>query len=201
MTGRIVKAGATSRLLVAILALAVAAFTVLQIKDTAVEPVPEFAPVTVEVQSEALGLSAQEVEDLVTVPLESNLLSGVAWVDQMRSSSIPGLSSIIMTFEDGTDPIRARQVVQERLTQGALLTNASKAPVMLQPTSAANRVMMIGLSAKDQSLVDLSVLSRWTLRPKLMSVEGVANVSVWGMRPPAPGPGGPGPDAAARRHP
>ena len=182
MTSRIVKAGATSRLLVAILALVVAGFTVLQMKDTAVEPVPEFAPVTVEVQSEALGLSAQEVEDLVTVPLESNLLSGVAWVDQMRSSSIPGLSSIIMTFEDGTDPIRARQVVQERLTQGALLTNAAKAPVMLQPTSSANRVMMIGLSARDQSLVDLSVLSRWTLRPKLMSVEGVANVTVWGMR-------------------
>ena len=182
MTGRIVKAGATSRLLVAILAFVVAGFTVVQMKDTAVEPVPEFAPVTVEVQSEALGLSAQEVEDLVTVPLESNLLSGVAWVDKMRSSSIPGLSSIIMTFEDGTDPIRARQVVQERLTQGALLTNASKAPVMLQPTSSANRVAMIGLTAKDQSLVDLSVLSRWTLRPKLMSVEGVANVSVWGMR-------------------
>ena len=182
MSGRIVNAGATSRLLVVIVALAVSAFTVLQMKDTAVEAVPEFAPVTVEVQSEALGLSAQEVEDLVTVPLESNLLSGVAWVDQMRSSSIPGLSSIIMTFEDGTDPIRARQVVQERLTQGALLTNASKAPVMLQPTSSANRVMMIGLSARDQSLLDLSVLSRWTLRPKLMSVEGVANVTVWGMR-------------------
>ena len=146
------------------------------------EPVPEFAPVTVEVQAEALGLSAQEVEDLVTVPLESNLLSGVAWVDRMQSSSIAGLSSVVMTFEEGTDPLRARQVVQERLTQGALLTNASKAPVMLQPTSAANRVMMVGLSSQDQDLVDLSVLSRWTIRPKLMSVQGVANVAVWGMR-------------------
>ncbi len=73
-------------------------------------------------------------------------------------------------------------MVQERLTQGALLTNASKAPVMLQPVSAANRVMMIGLSSQDQSLMDLSVLSRWTIRPKLMSVQGVANVAVWGMR-------------------
>lgn len=182
MIGRIVRVGAASRVLVAIVALAVAVFGVAQLVMTPVEAVPEFAPVTVEVQSEALGLSAQEVEDLVTVPLESNLLSGVAWVDRMQSTSLPGLSSVVMTFEEGTDPIRARQVVQERLTQGALLTNASKAPVMLQPTSSANRVMMIGLSARDQTLVDLSVLSRWTIRPKLMSVEGVANVAVWGMR-------------------
>ena len=182
MIGRIVGAGVRARVLVLILAGAAAVMGVVQLWATPIEPVPEFAPVTVEVQSEALGLSAQEVEDLVTVPLESNLLSGVAWVDRMQSSSIPGLSSIVMTFEEGTDPIRARQVVQERLTQGALLTNASKAPVMLQPTSAANRVMMIGLSSHSQDLVDLSVLSRWTIRPKLMSVKGVANVAVWGMR-------------------
>ena len=182
MIARIVGAGVRARVLVLVLAVAAAVVAVVQLRVTPIEPVPEFAPVTVEVQSEALGLSAQEVEDLVTVPLESNLLSGVAWVDRMRSSSIPGLSSIVMTFEEGTDPIRARQVVQERLTQGALLTNASKAPVMLQPTSAANRVMMIGLSSQDQDLVDLSVLSRWTIRPKLMSVKGVANVAVWGMR-------------------
>ena len=148
MIGRIVGAGVRARVLVLILAVAAAVMGVVQLWATPIEPVPEFAPVTVEVQSEALGLSAQEVEDLVTVPLESNLLSGVAWVDRMQSSSIPGLSSIVMTFEEGTDPIRARQVVQERLTQGALLTNASKAPVMLQPTSAANRVMMIGLSSQ-----------------------------------------------------
>lgn len=182
MLGRIVGAGISSRVLVVLLALAGSVFGAAQLGATAVEPIPEFAPVTVEVQSEALGLSAQEVEDLVTVPLEANLLSGVAWVDRMQSSSIPGLSSIVMTFEQGTDEVRARQVVQERLTQGALLTNASRAPVMLQPTSAANRVMLIGLSSKQQSLVDLSVLSRWTIRPKLMSVEGVANVAVWGMR-------------------
>ncbi|HYO34338.1 MAG TPA: efflux RND transporter permease subunit [Nocardioidaceae bacterium] len=182
MIGWIVGAGVRARALVLILAVAAVVMGVVLLRATPIEPVPEFAPVTVEVQSEALGLSAQEVEDLVTVPLESNLLSGVAWVDRMQSSSIPGLSSIVMTFEEGTDPVRARQVVQERLTQGALLTNASKAPVMLQPTSAANRVMMIGMSSQSLDLVDLSVLSRWTIRPKLMSVAGVANVAVWGMR-------------------
>ena len=182
MVGHVVTAAIRLRILIVILAVGATAFGAVQVATTPIEPVPEFAPVTVEVQAEALGLSAQEVEDLVTVPLESNLLSGVAWVDSMRSASIPGLSSIVMTFEEGTDAIRARQVVQERLTQGALLTNASKAPVMLQPVSAANRVMMIGLSSQDQSLMDLSVLSRWTIRPKLMSVQGVANVAIWGMR-------------------
>ncbi|HZH19478.1 MAG TPA: efflux RND transporter permease subunit [Geodermatophilus sp.] len=182
MIGRIVGAGVRARVLVLILAVVAGVLGVVQMRATPIEPVPEFAPVTVEVQAEALGLSAQEVEDLVTVPLESNLLSGVAWVDRMQSSSIPGLSSIVMTFEEGTDPIRARQVVQERLTQGALLTNASRAPVMLQPTSAASRVMMIGMSSQELDLIDLSVLSRWTIRPKLMSVGGVANVAVWGMR-------------------
>lgn len=182
MVAGLVRVGIRSRVLIVIFAVVVAAFASYQVSRTPVEAVPEFAPVSVEVQSEALGLSAQEVEDLVTVPLESNLLSGVAWVDRMQSTSMAGLSSIVMTFDAGTDPIRARQLVQERLTQGALLTNASKAPVMLQPTSAANRVMMVGLSSTDQSLVDLSVLSRWTIRPKLMSVEGVANVAVWGMR-------------------
>ena len=182
MIGRIVGAGVRARVLVVILAVAAAVSGAVQMRATSIEPVPEIAPLTVEVQSEALGLSAQEVEDLVTVPLESDLLSGVAWVDRMESSSIPGLSSVVMTFEEGTDPIRARQVVQERLTQGALLTNASRAPVMLQPTSATNRVMMIGLSSESQDLVDMSVLSRWTIRPKLMSVNGVANVAVWGMR-------------------
>ena len=104
MTGRIVRASIGSRVLIAILAVAAGVLGVVQLRGTPIEAVPEFAPVTVEVQSEALGLSAQEVEDLVTVPLESNLLSGVAWVDTMRSASIPGLSSIVMTFEEGTDP-------------------------------------------------------------------------------------------------
>ncbi len=182
MVRHVVATSIRWRFLVALIAVSAIVFGVVQLRGAPVEPLPEFAPVTVEVQSEAPGLSAQEVEDLVTMPLEANLLSGVAWVESMRSASVPGLSSVVMTFEPGTDLVRARQVVQERLTQGALLTNASRAPVMLQPTSASNRVTMIGLSSKDTSLMDLSVLARWTIRPKLMSIPGVANVAIWGQR-------------------
>jgi Cu/Ag efflux pump CusA len=95
---------------------------------------------------------------------------------------VPGLSSIELIFEAGTDLFEARQVVEERLTQAHALPNVSKPPQMLQPLSSTNRVMMLRLSSKDVPLIDLSVLSRWTIRPKLMGVPGVANVSVWGQR-------------------
>ena len=95
-----------------------------------------------------------------------------------------GLSSIILFFEPGTDLIRARQMVQERLTQAQGLPSkkVAKAPVMLQPLSATSRVMMVGMSSSDMPLIDMSVLARWTIKPRLMGVPGVANVSVWGQR-------------------
>src|SRR6478752_2850248 len=82
------------------------------------------------VQTEALGLSAEEVEELVTVPLEADLLHGVAFLERIESKSLTGLSSIVMTFEPGTDMLKARQVVAERLTQSHALPNVAKAPVM-----------------------------------------------------------------------
>lgn len=153
-----------------------------QLPQVPVDALPEFTPPYVEVQTEALGLSAEEVEQLITVPLEADLLHGVAWLDEIRSQSVPGLSSIVLLFEPGTDVIRARQMVAERLTQAHALPNVSKPPVMLQPLSSMSRVMMVGLSSKDVSLIDMSVLARWTIRPRLLGVQGVANVSIWGQR-------------------
>ena len=102
---------------------------------------PSSQPPTVEVQTEALGLSAEEVEQLITVPLEQDLLAGVAWLDKIRSASVPGLSSIEIIFEPGTDLYRARQVVQERLSQAAGLPNVSTPPQMLQPLSSTSRTV------------------------------------------------------------
>jgi len=146
------------------------------------DTLPEFGPPRVEVQTEALGLSAQEVEQLITVPLEADLLQGVAFLDTITSQSVPGLSSIVMYFDPGTDVLRARQMVAERLTQAHALPNVSKSPAMLQPLSSTNRVMVVGLSSKDVSLIDMSVLAHWTIRPRLLSVPGVANIAVWGQR-------------------
>jgi len=143
---------------------------------------PEFTPTYVEVQTEALGLSAEEVEQLITVPIEADLLNGVAFLDTIQSKSVAGLSSIVLTFEPGTDPVRARQVVAERMTQAHALPNVSKAPTMLQPLSSTSRVMMVGMSSDDVSMIDMSILAHWTVRQRLMGVPGVANVSVWGER-------------------
>ncbi|MGH8897065.1 MAG: efflux RND transporter permease subunit [Egibacteraceae bacterium] len=170
------------RLLVVPIAAAIMLLGVTQLHKTSVDVLPEFAAPYVEVQTEALGLSAEEVEQLITVPLEADLLNGVAWLDEIRSESVPGLSSIVLIFEPGTNLLRARQVVSERLTQAHALPNVSKPPVMLQPLSSTSRVMMIGLSSKDLSLIDVSVLARWTIRPRLLGVPGVANVAIWGQR-------------------
>lgn len=153
-----------------------------QLRSAPKDVLPEFIPPTVEVQTEALGLSAVEVEELITVPLEQDLLNGVAFLHTIRSSSLPGLSSIQMVFEPGTDILDARQVVEERLTQAHALPQVSKPPQMLQPTASTSRVMMIQLSSEDLSLIDMSLLARWNIRPRLMGVPGVANVSIWGQR-------------------
>ncbi len=146
------------------------------------EVLPEFVPTTVEVQTEALGLSASEVEQLITVPLEQDLLNGVAWMQSIRSRSVPGLSSIEMIFEPGTPILRARQVVAERLVGAAALPNVSKPPQMLQPVSSASRVMMVGISSDTLTPIELGVLARWTLRPNLLGVDGVSNVAIFGQR-------------------
>jgi CzcA family heavy metal efflux pump len=171
-----------SRGLVVVLAAALLFFGLTQLRDVPVDVLPEFSPPMVEVQTEALGLSAAEVEELITVPLEQDLLNGVAWLDTIRSESIPGLSRVELIFEPGTDLLRARQVVTERLTQSAGLPQVAKPPAMLQPLSSTSRVMMVGLSSKTVSPIQMSVLARWTIRPRLMGVPGVANVAIWGQR-------------------
>ena len=170
------------RLLVVGIAAGLLLFGFTQLNNVALEAVPEFRPPYVEIQTEALGLSADEVEQLITVPLEADLLQGVAFLDEIHSESVAGLSSIVLIFEPGTDIFRARQVVAERLTQAHALPNVSKAPAMLQPLASTSRLLMVSLSSKDVSMIDMSVLARWTVRPRLMGVPGVANVAVWGMR-------------------
>ena len=178
----IVGSSLKSRGVVLVVAAALLVFGATQLRTMPVDALPEFAPPTVEVQTEALGLSAAEVEELITVPLEQDLLNGVAWLDTIRSESIPGLSRVELIFEPGTDLVRARQVVTERLTQSAGLPQVAKPPAMMQPLSSTSRVMMVELSSKELTPIEVSVLARWTIRPRLMGVPGVANVSIWGQR-------------------
>ncbi|HET7073019.1 MAG TPA: efflux RND transporter permease subunit, partial [Mycobacterium sp.] len=170
------------RLLVLPVAAALTAIGVAQLRAAPVDVLPEFSPPTVQVQTEALGLSAVEVEQFITVPLEQDLLNGVPWLSTIRSQSVAGLSQVDLVFEPGTDVIKARQVVGERLTQAVALPHVSKAPVMIDPVSSTSRVMVIGLSSPDISLIDMSVLARWQIKPRLQGLPGVANVAIWGQR-------------------
>ncbi len=157
-------------------------YGITQIGRMPVDVFPEFAPPKVEIQTSSLGLSAVEVEELVTVPLEQ-ALNGVPSLDVMRSRSVPDLSDIVLLFKPGTDEIHARQLVQERLqTAVPTLPTWAKPPVMIQPMSSTSRIMKIGISSKTHDLKDLSMVAYWKIRARLLRVPGVANVPIWGQR-------------------
>jgi Cu/Ag efflux pump CusA len=134
------------------------------------------------VQIVCLGLSTADVEELVTVPLEQ-ALNGVEGLDILRSKSSPQLSSVELIFDRGVDLIKARRLVQERMTAvSATLPTWAAPPVMLAPASATSRAVKIGMTSDDQSLIQMSMTAYWTIRARLLQVPGVANVTLWGER-------------------
>ncbi|HZM85137.1 MAG TPA: efflux RND transporter permease subunit [Blastocatellia bacterium] len=149
---------------------------------TPLDVFPEFAPPLVEIQTEAPGLSTAEVESLISAPIE-NSLNGIMSLKTLRSKSVLGLSSVVLIFQEGTDLMRARQLVQERLAiVASALPAVSHAPVILSPLSSTSRVMKIGMSSASLSQMEMTTLARWTIRPRMMSIPGVANVAIWGQR-------------------
>ncbi len=157
-------------------------FGIAKLRVMPVDVFPEFAPPLVEIQTPCLGLSAEEVEELVTIPLEQALY-GVPSLDVMRSKSVAQLSAVKLIFKRGTDPFEARQLVQERVGQvtGIMPTWAAP-PVMVPPLSATSRMMKIGITSKEHSVMELSMMAYWTIRQRIMQVPGVANVAMWGER-------------------
>jgi Cu/Ag efflux pump CusA len=182
MLRSIVETSLRLRIVVAAVSVLLLVFGFTQLDDMRVDALPEFSRPYVEVQTEALGLSAQEVEAMITTPMEADMLNGTPWADEIRSVSLPGLSSIVMVFQKGTDIMKARQVAIERLTQVFALPQVSKPPVMINPLSSTSHILNIGLSSEKLSLIEMSVLARWTIVPRLMGVPGVSNVSIWGER-------------------
>ncbi|MEE2915640.1 MAG: efflux RND transporter permease subunit, partial [Pseudomonadota bacterium] len=116
------------------------------------------------------------------VPIET-AVNGVPGLMTLRSKSVLGLSSVQILFERGSDVIRARQMVGERIAQvQPRLPLAARQPVLMPPLSSTSRAMKVGLSSTKLDQMQLSELVRWTIRPRLMAVPGVANVAVWGQR-------------------
>ena len=172
------------RFLVIALASALVFIGVQRVNEAPVDVFPEFAPPKVEIHTVAIGLAPTEVESLITVPLEQTL-NGVPGVSEVRSKSVEQLSQIVLLFEEGTDLLEARQLVQERIASiTPTLPTWAAPPVMLQPMSATSRVLKIGLSSSDPDidLMDLSMTAYWKIRARLLRVPGVANVPIWGER-------------------
>src|SRR6478672_8472260 len=182
MVAWLIDSAVRLRLLVVAAVIAVLALGVVQLQHAPVDVYPEFEQTRVQVQAEALGLSAQEVEQLITVPIEQDLLNGVPWLKSITSRSMPGLSAIDLVFEPGTDLYQARQMVQERMSQAKALPNVGTPPAVIQPKASTSRVAMVGMHSSSVSLIEMSVLARWQIRPRLMSIPGVAQVSIFGQQ-------------------
>src|SRR3954469_83820 len=141
---------------------------------------PNFVQPQVAIQTECPGLAAEQVELLVTVPIES-LVNGLGEMESLRSESIQGLSVITAVFKEGTDVFRARQMLAEKLAETATeLPNTVKAPRMTPLTSSTMDLLKIGLVTDKMTPMELRTFADWTLKPRLLSVPGVAKCSVFG---------------------
>ncbi len=141
---------------------------------------PEFAPPQVTIQTEAPGLSPEQVETLVTQRIE-NALIGTAGLESIRSSSIQGLSVVTIIFSEGTEIYKARQMVGERLLEiASQMPQGVAAPIIAPLTSATSVILSIGLTAAGRSPMDVRTIADWTVRPRLLAVPGVAKVSIYG---------------------
>lgn len=180
MLSKVVAFSVRFRGIVVALALLLLGYGVYKLSNSSLDIFPEFAPKQVIIQTEARGLTAEQVEVLVTQPLE-NALGGLVGMESIRSQSIPSLSVLILTFYDSTDIYLDRQLVSERLLGlKAVLPEGVGPPLMVPLESSSGTIMTIGLSSDEHDLMKLRSLVDWTLSPRLLSVEGVADINVFG---------------------
>ncbi len=180
MLNAIVRLSVRHRGVVIALAAAFLLYGGLVLARTKYDVFPEFAPPQVSIQTEVPGLTPEQVEILVTQPIE-NAINGVQGIASVRSQSIQGLSAITMTFGERMDIYRARQAVAERLAEvSGQLPQSAHAPAITPLTSSTGTVLVAGLTSSTRSMRDLRGYADWTLRPELLAVSGVARVTVHG---------------------
>ena len=180
MLSAIVRFAIRFRGVVVAVAVLLAAYGIYSATRSKLDVFPEFAPALVIANVEAPGFSADQVETLVTRPVESEL-GGTVGLDTMRSRSLPGLSVVTLTFKSGTDVHRARQLVAERLQSlGAALPTGVRPPTLLPLSSSTGTVLIFGLTSRDRSAMDLRAFADWVAKPRLLAVPGAADVIVFG---------------------
>jgi CzcA family heavy metal efflux pump len=180
MLQAIVKFSLRHRAVVLVLAGLVLGYGMYVAANAKLDVFPSFVQPQVVIQTECPGLSPEQVELLVTVPLES-MVNGLGDMESLRSESIEGLSIITAVFKEGTDVFRARQMLAEKMAETAgTLPLAVKPPRMTPLTSSTMDLLKIGLVSDKLTPMQLRTFADWTLKPRLLSVPGVAKSSSFG---------------------
>lgn len=180
MLNAIVRFSLRFRGVVLALALAFLGYGIFSLTQARYSVFPEFAPPFVTVQTESPGLSPEQVELLVTQPVE-NAINGTNGIDSLRSTSIQGLSVVNVVFRDTTDIYRDRQLIEERLaTVSGQLPHGVAAPTLTPLKSSTGTVLVMGITSTTKPLMDLRTVADWTLKPRLLAVPGVGSVGVFG---------------------
>lgn len=180
MLDKIIQFSLNNRLLVMLVALLLTVGGIFTARDAEVDVFPDLNAPTVVVMTEANGMAATEVEQLVTFPIET-ALNGSTGVHRVRSSSTMGFSVVWVEFDWGTDIYIARQIVSEKLSaiNETLPPNVGK-PTIGPQSSILGELLIVGLTSDKTSMLDLRTIADWTIRPRLLSTGGVAQVSVLG---------------------
>ncbi len=183
MLNRIIQYSLDNRILIIFLSLILVAGGVFTAREMEIDVFPDLTAPTVVVLTDAHGMATEEVETLVTFPIESSL-NGATDVRRVRSSSSYGFSIVWVEFDWDTDIYRARQIVSEKLpTVAALLPKHIEAPILAPQTSIMGEIMLVSLTSDSLSLFDLRTITDKQVRQRLLSVTGVAQVVVIGGLP------------------
>ena len=180
MLNKIIRFSLQNRLLILVAAVLLVVGGIYTTTRTEVDVFPDLNAPTVVVMTEANGMAAEEVEQLVTFPIET-AVNGATHVRRVRSSSTTGFSVVWVEFDWDTDIYLARQIVSEKLAAGnATLPDNVGQPTLGPQSSILGEVLIVGLTADSTSMTDLRTLADWTVRPRLLSTGGVSQVSVLG---------------------
>ena len=180
MLNKIIEFSLHNRLLVAVISALILVLGVYSVSNMEVDVFPDLNAPTVVVMTEAPGMAPEEVERLVTYPIETSV-NGATNVRRVRSSSTTGFSVVWVEFDWGTDLYLARQITSERLVQlSGMLPEGVGTPTMAPQSSILGEMMIIGLTTDSTSLRDIRTIADWTIRPRLLSISGVAQATVIG---------------------
>ena len=180
MLNRIIKFSLENRILILVLAVLLVIAGLYSTAKTEVDVFPDLNAPTVVIMTEAGGMASEEVEQLVTFPIES-AVNGSTGVRRVRSQSTHGFSVVWVEFDWGTDIYLARQIVSEKLSAiGEQMPAGVSAPVLGPQSSILGEVLIVSLTSDKTSMQDLRTYADWVIRPRLLSTGGVAQVSVHG---------------------